>query len=36
MTILKIIFVTLLCLPLIYISVILLGKLYDEYAKKLK
>jgi len=36
MTILKIIFVTLLCLPLIYISVILRGKLYDEYAKKLK
>ncbi len=36
MTILKIIFVALLCLPLLYISVILLGKLYDEYVKKLR
>lgn len=33
---LKIIFVALLCLPLLYISSILLGKLYDEYVKKKK
>ena len=36
MMMLKIIFVVLLCLPLLYISSILLGKLYDEYVKKLK
>lgn len=36
MTALKIIFVALLCLPLLYISSILLGKLYDEYVNKLR
>ena len=36
MTVLKILFVALLCLPLLYISSILLGKLYDEYVKKTK
>lgn len=36
MVTLKIIFVALLCLPLVYISSILLGKLYDEYVKKHK
>ena len=34
MFILKIIFVSLLCMPLVYISLVLLGKLYDEYVKK--
>lgn len=34
MTILKIIFVALLCVPLLYISFFLLGKLIDDYAKK--
>jgi len=36
MTILKIIFVVMLCVPLLYISAFLIGKLLDEYAKKLK
>ena len=36
MVVLKIVFVALLCLPLLYITSILLGKLYDEYVKKLK
>ena len=34
MAILKIIFVILLCIPLLYITVILVGKLYDEYVRK--
>ena len=36
MTTLKIIFVVLLCVPLFYISCILIGKLMDEYIKNLK
>jgi ABC-type transport system involved in cytochrome bd biosynthesis fused ATPase/permease subunit len=36
MTTLKIIFVVLLCVPLIYISCILIGKLTDEYIKNLQ
>lgn len=36
MTTLKIIFVVLLCMPLLYISFILIGKLMDEYIKNLK
>lgn len=34
MIILKIIFVILLCIPLLYITAIFVGKLYDEYVKK--
>ncbi len=36
MTGLKIVFVVMLCVPLLYISAVLLGRLYDEYAKKRK
>ena len=36
MTILKIIFVVMLCVPLIYIAAILVGKLTDEYLKTMK
>lgn len=36
MTILKIIFVVMLCVPLVYIAAILVGKLTDEYLKTVK
>lgn len=36
MTVLKIIFVVMLCVPLLYISGILAGKLMDEYLKTQK
>lgn len=36
MTVLKIIFVVMLCIPLLYISAVLVGKLMDEYMKKMK
>lgn len=36
MTVLKIIFVVMLCVPLLYISCILVGKLMDEYMKTMK
>jgi hypothetical protein len=36
MAILKIIFVVMLCVPLVYISAILIGKLMDEYLKTMK
>ncbi len=36
MTVLKIIFVVMLCVPLLYISVVLIGKLMDEYMKNMK
>ena len=36
MTILKIIFVAMLCVPLLYISGILAGKLMDEFIKTKK
>ena len=36
MTVLKIIFVVMLCVPLLYISAVLIGKLLDEYIKKTK
>jgi len=36
MTVLKIIFVVMLCVPLLYISAVLIGKLLDEYMKKKK
>ncbi len=36
MTILKIIFVAMLCVPLLYISGILIGKLMDELIKTKK
>ncbi len=36
MTVLKIIFVVMLCVPLLYISGILAGRLMDEYLKTLK
>lgn len=36
MTILKIIFVVMLCVPLLYISGILAGKLMDDYIKTMK
>jgi hypothetical protein len=36
MTVLKIIFVVMLCVPLLYISAVLVGKLLDEYMKKRK
>lgn len=36
MTVLKIIFVVMLCVPLLYISFILVGKLLDEYMKNMK
>lgn len=34
--ILKIIFIALLCVPLLYLSFFFVGKLYDEYVKKRK
>lgn len=34
MSVLKIIFVILLCIPLLYITFICVGKLYDEYVKR--
>lgn len=36
MTVLKIIFVVMLCVPLLYISAVLIGKLMDEYIKNMK
>lgn len=36
MTVLKIIFVVMLCVPLLYISFILVSKLLDEYMKNMK
>jgi|GEM_PF-1622928 len=36
MTTLKIIFVVLLCVPLLYVSCILVGKLVDEYINSLE
>lgn len=36
MTIIKIIFVVMLCVPLLYVSGILIGKLMDEYMKTMK
>jgi len=36
MTVLKIIFVVMLCVPLLYISAVLIGKLMDEYMKNMK
>lgn len=36
MTVLKIIFVVMLCMPLLYISFTLAGKLLDEYMKNMK
>jgi len=36
MTVLKIIFVVMLCVPLLYITGILAGKLMDEYIKTIK
>lgn len=36
MTILKIIFVVMLCVPLLYITAILVGRLMDEYMKNMK
>ncbi len=36
MTVLKIIFVVMLCVPLLYISTVLVGKLLDEYMRKRK
>ncbi|HML37120.1 MAG TPA: hypothetical protein PKA19_06855 [Bacillota bacterium] len=36
MTVLRIIFVVMLCVPLLYISYILVGKLMDEYLKNAK
>jgi len=36
MTVLKIIFVVMLCVPLVYISAVLVGKLMDEYLKTMK
>jgi hypothetical protein len=36
MTILKIIFVAMLCVPLLYISGILVGKLMDEFIRTKK
>ncbi len=36
MTVLKIIFVVMLCVPLLYISGVLVGKLMDEYMKNMK
>ena len=36
MTVLKIIFVAMLCVPLLYISAVLAGKLMDEYLKNAK
>jgi hypothetical protein len=36
MTVLKVVFVALLCVPLLYVSYVLVGKLMDEYIKDLK
>ena len=36
MTVLKIIFVAMLCIPLLYISAILAGRLMDEYIRNMK
>jgi len=36
MTILKIIFAAMLCVPLLYISGVLFNKLMDEYMKNMK